>query len=64
MFCIAGLIQANAIENKGLSLTPNILFKLLSLRSIENYSQGQRSPRENVTSKICFADENGKQTCQ
>jgi RHS repeat-associated protein len=63
-FCIAGLIQGNAIENKGLSLTPNILFELLSLRSVENYSQGQRSPKEKVTSKICFVDENGKQVCQ
>ena len=63
-FCIAGLIQGNAIENRNISIIPNRLFDLLSLISTENYSNGQRTPKEKVTSKICYLDENGKQVCQ
>ncbi len=64
VFCIAGLIQGNAIQNKNISLVPNTLFQLLSGVATENYSNGQRSPKEQVTSKICYTDENGKQVCQ
>jgi hypothetical protein len=63
-FCIAGLIQGNAIQNRGISIIPNTLFNLLSGVATENYSGGQRSPQEVVTSKICYTDENGKQVCQ
>jgi len=63
-FSIAGLIQGNAIENRNISIIPNRLFDLLSLISTENYSNGQRTPKEKVTSKICYLDENGKQVCQ
>ncbi len=63
-FCIVGLIQGNAIQNRGISLIPNRLFDLLSGVSTENYSNGQRTPKEVITEKICYTDENGKQVCQ
>ncbi len=58
-FCISGLIQGNAIQNKGLSLTPNLLFEFLSGRSADNYK-----PKEKVKSQICFYDEHGQKDCQ
>jgi hypothetical protein len=51
-FCIVGLIQGNAIQNKGISIVPNTLFNLLTAVSTENYSNGNRTPKEVVTSKI------------
>ena len=63
-FCIAGLIQGNAIQNKGTSIVPNTLFDLLSAISTENYSNGDRTPKESVTSKICHYDENGNLVCE
>jgi len=52
VFCIVGLIQGGAIQNEGISIIPNDLFDLLSLISTENYSNGQRSPQEVVTTTI------------
>jgi RHS repeat-associated protein len=58
-FTIAGLIQADAIQNRNVSLVPNRLFELLSLLAMQNYEQ-----KETVTHKVCWTDENGKQVCQ
>jgi hypothetical protein len=61
-FCRVGLIQANAISpTSKLSNIPNVLFNQLSLLAIESYANGQRSPREVVTHKIC--DDQGN-NCQ
>lgn len=57
-FCIAGLVQANAIQNKNISLIPNRLFNLLSPRANENYPL-----REKVTFKICSGDADNRK-CQ
>ena len=57
-FCIAGLIQSHAIENKNISLIPNKLFDLLSLRANENYPQ-----KEKVTTRICHYDADGNVVC-
>jgi RHS repeat-associated protein len=52
-FCIAGLLNAHAVQNKGLSIIPNRLFMILAGLSAENYANGQRSkPKEKVTTKI------------
>jgi RHS repeat-associated protein len=52
-FCIAGLLNAHAVQNQGLSIIPNRLFRILSGLSAENYSDRQRSkPREKVTTRI------------
>ena len=40
-FCIVGLLQANAIQNKNISLVPNRLFDLLSGVASANYSNGR-----------------------
>ena len=48
-FCIAGLIQGNAIPNSGpLSLVPNRLFDLLSLIAVDNYPAPRKQPKEDV----------------
>jgi len=52
-FCRAGLIQGNATSNGRFSNIPNVLFNQLSLLAQENYANGQRSPKEVVTHKIC-----------
>ena len=47
VFCVAGLIQGNAIQNRSISLIPNRLFDLLFSRATENYVEGRRTqPRE------------------
>ncbi len=52
-FCIAGLLTAHAVQNKGLSIIPNRLFMILAGLSAENYADGQRSkPKEKVTTRI------------
>ena len=54
-FCRVGLIQANAISAKSkLSNIPNVLFHQLSLLALENYVNGQRSPKEDNTHKIIY----------
>ena len=63
-FCIAGLIQGHAIENKNISIIPNRLFTLLSGLATENWTWQGRTPKEKVTHKICWTDDKGKQQCQ
>jgi len=43
-FCIAGLIQSQAIENSGISLIPNTLFELLAQRAADNYPAPRKKP--------------------
>ena len=62
-FCAIGLIQGNAIRNKNLSNVPNLLFYLLSSISTENESQGNRTPKEVVTSKIVPCGGPGQVPC-
>jgi RHS repeat-associated protein len=46
-FCIVGLIQAGAIENKRISLVPNKLFELLTGRAADNYpAPRKKTPAE------------------
>jgi len=64
-FCIAGLIRGNAIENKNISLVPNLLFELLYRRATENWDWWfGRSPKEGFSYKICWKDEKGDRHCQ
>lgn len=63
-FCIAGLLRANAIQNQNISIIPDRLFVLLSSLATENYSNGNRTPKEKVTHKICWTDDKGKKQCQ
>jgi RHS repeat-associated protein len=63
-FCIAGLIQGHAIENKDISIIPNRLFMLLAGRATENWTWQGRTPKEKVTHKICWTDDKGKKHCQ
>ncbi len=63
-FCIAGLIQGHAIENKDISIIPNRLFMLLAARATENWTWQGRTPKEHVTHKICWTDEKGKKHCK
>jgi RHS repeat-associated protein len=60
-FCIAGLLRANAIQNKGLSTIPNRLFRLLAPLATENWTWEGRTPKERVTHKLC---DNKGQNCQ
>jgi RHS repeat-associated protein len=48
-FCIAGLIQGHAIENKNISIIPNRLFMLLAPVATENWTwQGRSNPEPDV----------------
>ena len=52
-FCIAGLLNTHAVQNKGLSIIPNRLYMILAGLSAENYANGQRSkPKEKMIVKI------------
>jgi RHS repeat-associated protein len=54
-FCIAGLIQGRAIQNKDLSMTPNLLFELLLNRSADNYS-GKDAEKASKSHRNCLID--------
>jgi RHS repeat-associated protein len=64
-FCIAGLLVANAIQNRNISLIPNRLFVLLSGVAEESWTwEGKRLGEKNklkevVTHRICKSYENG-----
>jgi RHS repeat-associated protein len=55
-FCRAGLIQGGAIRNGKFSNIPNVFFNELRALATESYSNGQRSPKEVVTHRICYPD--------
>jgi RHS repeat-associated protein len=64
-FTRAGLIVAGAISDTSrLSNIPNVLFNELTALATENYSHGQRTPKEIVTHRICYPDDKGDSTCQ
>ncbi len=60
-FCVRGLVAGNALTNtaaSSLSIVPNGLYwELLGL-------QQSKPLQEQVTHKICYTDDNGKQVCQ
>jgi RHS repeat-associated protein len=63
-FTVRGLVAGGAITTSqaaGLSIDPNILFRQLAAFSNLNQPSGQK---EQVTSKVCFTDSQGKQVCQ
>jgi RHS repeat-associated protein len=60
VFCIAGLLNSHAIQNKGLSITPNRLFDLLSIIDSQSYSQ--QTVKQHVTMRLCHY-ENGQLVC-
>ena len=43
-FCIAGLLRANAIQNRNISIIPNRLFLLLAPHAAENWTWQGRKP--------------------
>lgn len=61
-FCIAGLIQGNAIKNQNISIIPNLLFLLLSDRAAQ--TNPPQKKKEDVKSQVCFFDEHGQKACQ
>jgi len=56
-FCIAGLVQSGVVDGTHLSLIPNRLFELLLPQAVESYAGDERSPKEEVTSKLCTVDD-------
>ena len=65
-FCIVGLIAGHAIKpDQSVNLTPNRLFMILAPLATENYSWGQRTPKEKVTHKFAPpCGEHGQPKCQ
>lgn len=64
-FCVAGLRQANVDSFAPFLSIPNLYAFGLNQR-IEGEATGVNppKPKEKVTSKICYTDENGKKVCQ
>jgi RHS repeat-associated protein len=57
-FCIAGLMQSNALQNQKISLIPNKLFDLLSQIATQNYPPPQKEEKKlqpEVNFRICPA---------
>lgn len=62
-FCTAGLGAAGLPFQSGLLQIPN-LTQMAFLADATFQGSTEQPPKEEVTSKICFTDENGNQVCQ
>ena len=62
-FCRAGLFQGSATPNGNYSNVPNIFFNELTALATENYSNGQRSPQEQISHTITPCGGDGQKPC-
>jgi hypothetical protein len=62
-FCQNGLAKAGIGSGSSILTIPNLQYLEFWLAAVQT-ATGTNPPKEKVTSKICYNDENGKQVCQ